>query len=288
MSQLCLTCENRSLVRAVSVRKAHWVDKHFRGKGIPLLRQIKPATKNFSPTGATLSIKSYIPTHLLRDRKTTRSRKTLYWASNPSTSYVKRFKSPQMAYDSFENHGVATVSKDGKLICKVRAPQIYREAGKVFPAHVHYVFTSLKTNCTEWDRSCVYSMAAYPGHFVDEFEKPHHVDHIPQVGLPTIPKAICSVVSPAEVKRNLKQLILVNALPEPYQLDPLPTSTVLRVPYKSSNRQVRLAAQTIGLKPYVVFCAHSKCSAASQLISRMISAGALNVFYMPLGIRGWK
>ena len=131
----------------------------------------------------------------------------------------------------------------------------------------------------------MYAVSAYPGHHQDSTGRPHHVDAL--ISKTDVSRKMSTIVSPAQVRRMQHSLIMVNALPLSYTFD-FEGSAGMHVPYTSSNTIIRRAARKIGTKPYVVFCAHSKCSAASQLIRRLVNAGAVNVFYMPHGILGWK
>lgn len=290
MYGVCLTCDKKSTLIAKSIKKAKWVSKSTGGKGIPIFRQVNPRDKNVFPKNSNMRITFHVPESVTNGRNhTLKARKVLYWAAQPRYGIPKdTFVDAPKAYGSFRNYGITTFSTDGKLIVKLESPQPYFEEGKLFPAHFHFVVSSAESRYEKWDTKNVYAVSAYPGHHQYTMGRAclrHHVDAL-------IPKTkwtrkISTILSPNQVRRMRNALIMVNALPVSYTFD-FEGYNGMHVPYTSSNNAIRLAARKIGNKPYVVFCAHSKCSAASQLIRRLVNAGAVNVFYMPLGILGWK
>ena len=286
MYGVCLTCDKKSTLMAKSIRKAKWVSESTRGKGIPLFTRTKPGDKNSFPKKANIRVKCYVPQSLVEGRHSLASRKVLFWAAQPRSGIPNdTFVDAPKAYGSFQNFGITTLSNDGKLIVHLESPQPYFEEGKLFPAHFHFVASSSESRYKTWDTRNVYAVSAYPGHHQDSTGRPHHVDA--RISTMDVSRKRSTIVSPAQVRRMRNSLIMVNALPSSYTFD-FGGSPGMHVPYTSSNTTIRRAARKIGKKPYVVFCAHSKCSAASQLIRRLVDAGAVNVFYMPRGILGWK
>lgn len=286
--RLCLTCnESKSLFQAQSAGRAEWVFRETKGKGIPLFSTTSPLDKNQCPPQATLRVTSYVPKRLLAGRSSTVSRKVLYWASMPSSTFKRQIQEAPKAYGkAFRNHGITTVQPDGKIHFKIETPQPYTEERKRFPAHVHFVFASKIKNFEEWDRKKMFVMAAFPGTFTDRYGIPHSVTRISQN-----PKhaAMCSILLPSEVRKHQDQLILINALPKSSKEKRSISDSSIRVPYNQKGDAAirRLVQNQIKTRPYVVYCAHSRCSAASILIKRLVAAGAVNAYYMPAGIRGW-
>ena len=284
--RLCLTCStSESLFQAQSTRKAKWVFRETKGKGIPLFMKLHPSDINQSPSNATLRVTSYVPQSLVAGRLSTISRKVLYWASTPPRALNCNIITAPKAYGkTFRNHGIATVRRDGKICLDIETPQPYTEEGRVFPAHVHIVFTSKSEKYKKWDRKKMFVIAAFPGKYTNDS---HSVTRISER---LRPGAMCSILLPNEVRQHRSnKLILINALPESSSEKRDISKSSLRVPYNlKKDADIRtLVRKKIGTCPYVVYCAHSKCSAASILIKRLVAAGAVNAYYMPAGIQGW-
>lgn len=269
---LCLTCDEISDIRATNVRKASWVIKKTKGKGIPLLNDLKPSHKNKYSKYATLSVTSYVSKCTLNGRKNTQSRKVLFWASLPVSGISQPLKNAPTAYGTFRNHGITTVQKDGKIVFNIESPQPYVENKKPFPAHVHFVMASSESKFKDWDRNNMYVLAAFPGEHKDRLGNYVLVERIPTI-LPILPEQR-SILLPAEVKamqdkfqRQKKQLIFINAA----------TPKTEEVLQKEAKR--------IGMRPYIVFGPKSKASAASRILRVMVTSRALRAYYTPHGIR---
>jgi len=65
--------------------------------------------------------------------------KVLYWASEPALESLKQINDWRVAYQNFENAGVATADEQGVVLLKVRPPQPYTVPwkGRLEP-HVHF------------------------------------------------------------------------------------------------------------------------------------------------------
>lgn len=61
--------------------------------------------------------------------------KVMYWAATEDRGKI--IKSPQDAYDDFENIGISAV-KDDVAILKLKCPTAYKVKNKVLPKHLHY------------------------------------------------------------------------------------------------------------------------------------------------------
>lgn len=270
MSKLCLACSESSPLKGKTNKVANWVKKQGRDNALPV-DSPDVSSKQFYPESATVRIRMKIA------GPSTKSRKILFWAANPKKIDGKILDAPT-SYGCYENKGIANVDKKGFVNIKVMAPRPYKESNQIWPPHVHYSYA----NKTGWSKA-IYAIAAYPGHHGKKIGKRyeyemHCIDHSSDK---------CSILTPAQVKKNWKKLVVVNALPEPYQID-YKLNEQLRVPYKSPESEIKKAARKIGNKAYVVYCAKPTCIAASKLIGRLIKNGCYNVYYMPGGMKYWK
>ena len=180
--------------------------------------------------------------------------------------------------------GVAYVEKSGFVTIRLMAPQPYLEEGILWPPHFHFCYK----NKEAWSQR-VFAVAAFPGHHGKKSRGRHEYE------MTCIGRASdkCSILTPSQVRRHWDDLLVINALPGSneddrvtlrYKLD-----EQLRLPYtkRLTREEERLTKEFIGNRPYVVFCAHSKCIAASKLIMKLVKLGCSNVYYMPEGIQGF-
>lgn len=66
-----------------------------------------------------------------------------YWAADqsikhPDTGVAKSFPTPETAYGSYGNSGIAKVKDDGTATLRIKCPGRYAVRGKLLPKHVHY------------------------------------------------------------------------------------------------------------------------------------------------------
>lgn len=265
---LCLTCSNSNYLHSSSTHKAGWLEKNNRKSAIPP-NAPPPSAKPFYPKDSSVRIKITIGGP---------DRKVLYWGAQ-ARSISSPIPSALKAYGSYSNMGISRV-KNGVLSLLCQAPRPYHEDGKTWPCHIHYVNPS--SDLKSWQPK-VYAIAALPG---------HHRQGAVQYSMTclnrTNPK--CSIVTPEYLYRNWNKFIVVNALPEDNKNIVRPGSSrkVLHVPCRSSDEVVEKASKLIQDKPYVVYCMHSKCNAATVLMERLNATGAAkNIYYMPSGKLGW-
>lgn len=265
---LCLTCSKSNGLHSKSTKPARWLVENNRRSAIPP-NAPPPTTKPFCPSYSSVRIRVTIGGP---------DRNVLFWGSQPRAISSAIPSAPQ-AYGRYPNMGIAKVRK-GVLVLSCQAPRPYKEEGKVWPCHVHYV-TPTK-DMTGWEPK-VFAVAAYPGHH-DHGKTEYSmtcIDH-------TNPK--CSIVTPSQLWSTWNRFIVVNALPEKYPSIHKPHGkTALHVPYDASKKVIEDASKQIGDHPYVVYCMHGNCHAASTLIARLMKTPyAKNVYYMPSGQIGWS
>ena len=260
---------------------AEWIKQQQRTSALPPNAPGPTARRGLCADHATVQFSAQVGT------KQERPRRVLWWGARPRHALTAAITLPAAdAYGDYPNMGVATVSASGRLTFKAATPQPYWENGTLWPPHFHYVYA----DGTRWNTKQIHTIAGYPG---------HHDTHemAPLKGLADHHTSMSSILTP-EVVRALAEgaavqwgfpLRLVNALPKGEANVNTKALRVahMHVPYDSSKAELARAAKAIGAQPYVVYCEHAGCSAASKLIARMIAAGATNVSYMPAGRRGW-
>ena len=265
---LCLTCSKSNGLHSVSTKHAKWLAENNRRSAIPP-NASPPTTKPFHPKKASVRIQVTVGGH---------DRNVLFWGAQPRAISSDIPNAPQ-AYGKYPNMGIGKVRK-GVLTLSCQAPRPYKEEGKIWPCHVHYVNPT--KDMDGWKQT-VFAVAAYPGHH-DHGDTKYSmtcIDH-------SNPK--CSILTPSQLWSNWNRFIVVNALPEKYESIQKPKGkSAMHLPYNAPKKVIEDASKVIGDHPYVVYCMHGNCHAASTLIARLIKTQyAKNVYYMPSGQIGWS
>lgn len=202
-----------------------------------------------------------------------------YWATNESENMLEILP-PETAYGDYENHGLKKCDSEGEVSLMFNTPQPYKENGKTYPRHVHYIVE---------DENKVW--------------RP----------LKTI-RVVCTVsIDYLDERIKMKDTMIINALPEEYfDKEKIPNSVNLplksleKLTTKSIERKVlkfiksslkfypviqelvndkKLEATDI---PIITYCAHSKCDASERLIHALYSSGVNNVLEWKEGMEGWN
>lgn len=265
---LCLTCSKSNGLHSKSTKPARWLAENNRRSAIPP-NAPPPTTKPFCPSNSSVHIRVTIGGP---------DRNVLFWGSQPR-SISSAIPSAPKAYGRYPNMGIAKVRK-GVLVLSCQAPRPYKEEGKTWPCHVHYVNPT--KDMMGWEPK-VFAVAAFPGHHKhgDTEYAMTCIDHN---------NSTCSIVTPSRLWANWNRFIVVNALPEKYPSIHKPNGkSAVHVPYDAPNKVIKNIGNEIGDNPYVVYCMHAKCHAASTLIARLMKTeSAKNVYYMPSGQIGWS
>ena len=266
---LCLQCDNQKFLIDSTSTLANWLKQNNRETALPP-NAPPPTRKPFHPKDADTVI------HMIIGGP---DRCILWWGADPAP-VNSALKTAVQGYNKYKNMGIAKV-KNGKVTFVCFSPRPYKEEGRVWPPHLHFVNPC--KNLSKW-RTRVFAVAAYPGHH--SIGKLHY-----SMGRRSKPYNGCSLLRPEEVLANLRKLIVVSALPLSVPPIVLPRPyKVMHIPHASDQAVLNKAAKEIGERAYVVYCAHSKCGAASHLIEQFMKCkdGAKNAYYMPLGQRGWN
>ena len=179
------------------------------------------------------------------------NQKILYWAAEASAQreYQQRMHGPKRSYDYFANSGIAQSDGQGRCLCTVRLPAVYKtrgeEAVRYWPRHLHYVL--LKES--SWGPACFTKVL------------------LPELSLERVEKAVC-------------QGVTVCCAIQAHQL--IPGTTY------SSGPEDLLARGNRRKDPVIVYCAHRDCPAAEHLAERLIRAGFANVFHFPGGLEEFR
>ena len=258
---LCLQCSNKKPMRDQTSEIADWLGKLGRDNALP--PNAPPSTSAaFVPTKATIEIQVKVGG---------KDRKVLYWAAKARQVKDKVMNAPD-SYGRYPNMGITHV-RNGTLTMRLRAPRAYRESGKTWPPHVHY---STATKNGGWGTR-VWAVAAYPGHH----GKAYHIKCIDHGS------SLCSFLTPSQVRRKWKDLVVVNALGHEFDISKKGSGKRVKTFGGLSKADLKRQCEAIKDKPYVVYCAHERCNAAKKLVTKMVALGCPNAYYMPAGKRGW-
>lgn len=202
-----------------------------------------------------------------------------YWATNESENMLEILP-PETAYGEYENHGLKKCDGEGEVSLIFNTPQPYKENGKTYPRHVHYIVE---------DENKVW--------------RP----------LKTI-RVVCTVsIDYLDERIKMKDTMIINALPEEYfDKEKIPNS--VNLPFKSLEKLTTKSIERKVLKfiksslkyypviqelvndkklevtdiPIITYCAHSKCDASERLIHALYSSGVNNVLEWKEGMDGWN
>ena len=282
--RLCDTCapteSYTSYVDSKAARKLKWLRDRFDNEVAP--NQLKHINKEHVPDNASLMIQTRVPS------KMSRGALLKWWAAEPR-KFAQKLTTAAKAYCTKRtvwtkaNVGASKVGSDGTLIIKCRAPQPYYDSsGQLYPPHVHVLLPNNR----------VLTVAAYPCNAEN-----HKVTHWSGRGEATHTyeeHSQCSIVSQGVVQRHMfrstPNFLIINALPKQYANVWTPNhmrTHHLHIPYTMTAAQIALHAKKIGDMPYVVYCEKHECNAATELINKLVRAGACNVYYMPEGRVLW-
>jgi rhodanese-related sulfurtransferase len=202
-----------------------------------------------------------------------------YWATNESENMLEILP-PETAYGEYENNGLKKCDGEGEVSLIFNTPQPYKENGKTYPRHVHYIVE---------DENKVW--------------RP----------LKTI-RVVCTVsIDYLDERIKMKDTMIINALPEEYfDKEKIPNS--VNLPFKSLEKLTTKSIERKVLKfiksslkyypviqelvndkklevtdiPIITYCAHSKCDASERLIHALYSSGVNNVLEWKEGMEGWN
>ena len=198
--------------------------------------------------------------------------KIFYWAAkSKKLSEAGKIDTLKKSYcDNNKNFGCCYVKDDGKIVIKVISPQCYKEEGKIWPKHIHFI-------CQEkdsWDTEKVYTLLGIPSHS-NELE----TKRLKYGGV---------FITPETVKRTWKNnnFYMVYALskknPSLVDIKKYENLNHLHIDHESKN--ISIPSRIKKSTPLVVYCAKESCNAAKKLMVKLADKGYENLFYMPSGM----
>lgn len=266
---LCLSCpplRPSSFISQNEKKGVTWLTNLNRSSAAPpSMQNTKPIRQNQYPDHACCRVQATLP------RSNT---VILFWASTPARMHAP-ITTPALAYGvemGYPNKGTAIVDENGQVDIHCLHPQIYKEKGKTWPRHLHFVFAT--HNMQAWDKRQVYTMAVFPIHQPPTYD----VSSLHALKWGERSKRPSTFLTAHDYAVMAPGTIAINALPMQYENLP---HTDFHVPHDTKN--VRSVSKNIGDQPYIVYCEHAGCSAAVTLIEKLVKAGAHNVYYFPGG-----
>jgi rhodanese-related sulfurtransferase len=212
-------------------------------------------------------------------------KKILYWAANEKLSHSPIIQDVKKAYHHFENHGVASINKNGLVKLEFKCPQLYtthaknKSKSKTYFRHLHFVFANKEE--TRWE---------------------------PQIYTKII---VCKLEYKA-VKKMLDTglYVFINALPsEYYAKDHIPRSynlfhktiksmsvdelqqwfrEIVELHYPKLKTYLQKNRIDVYELPIVTYCANSKCNASELAIEELMKKGFVNIHEYTGGMKDYR
>lgn len=212
-------------------------------------------------------------------------RKILYWAANEKTKHNPSVSDAKKAYGKFNNSGISTVNKNGKVIFKFKCPQVYNTIAanskipKTYFRHLHFVVSNESKN--EWLTqiytkivACKYGYTkAMSLHktglyvFINALPSEYYAkDHIP-----------CSYNLHYKTIQKMSQKDLFSWFKD-----------VVSLHYPKLYKYLKDKKLSISEIPIITYCAHSGCNASELSLEELMKKGFVNVNEFPGGIKEYR
>lgn len=282
---ICLACEDLAVHTYVTTVRgeAAWV------KRTPGITHAGPSVvpNRKAPAEATLEVKIHVGVDdpfwrqvvwwgaLPRDL-----REAALPASNPAAAYG----ATEDYVSKWPNSGCVEVDSEGWVTVHCMAPQSYREGGRRWARHLHFMSVD---DAGVPRPSTVRTVPVWPTHFCDDYRCTHLSS--------ASSHDRCCIVTRAQVDAVLADVATPAARRRYWFVDATASGkdvfdAVARDRYRNVHHEratdddLRDVGNLIGDDPVVVYCAHRECSAAAHLLERLGRLGlCANVFYMPEG-----
>ena len=209
----------------------------------------------------------------LFDTSLKKGTKIFYWAAKPKklSEQVKKIEGLKKSYcEKNNNYGCCKVGNNGKIIIKIMSPQCYKEDGKVWPKHLHFI----KEDRKNWDLGDVYTALAVPS-----YSEKIETKRLRYGGV---------YITPATIKRTWKDghYYMVYALSKknPSLIDIEKYKDCKHLCIDHESKTISIPSKIKKSTPLVVYCARESCNAAKKLIVKLADKGYENLFYMPAGM----
>lgn len=288
-SSLCLSCARLPSSNYVTTMRdggeAAWVQT------TPGITHAGPATvpPREAPDGATLGITFRVsPT----SDPFWRHSAFVWWGALPRDLREAALGAagPAAAYGATEdytsgskwpNSGTCEV-RDGVVYVRCMTPQSYREEGRRWARHLHF----MRVVDGEIDASDVRTLPVWPTHFHgDTYRCVHLGEATSHHGCCIVTREhVASVLADIATPLFKKNYWFVDATASKKDIFGAGADRFRDLHHEAGDEELRAVGGEIGDDPVVIYCAHSECSAATHLIERL---GRLNLcpnfFYMPEG-----
>jgi rhodanese-related sulfurtransferase len=266
------TCYGSKIIKQYGTTIPPWASKENVKESVPeeLIKKYDPKTKlheiipDISETNTTIQKK-------IRQKDTW----ILYWTTKPTHSSMD-VVSEDKAYDNYKNHGLVKSDSQGNITMKLCCPQLYRINYNTHPRHIHYTYVTSKNTWNLNVKTLVITCTLTYDQMKDMVSKKNYLIIN---ALPTTESMI-----PGSVSLPVSEL---------KDLDETKQKRKLAVFIKSKIKNNQSLQKLVdgGVKyqdiPMIVYCAHSKCSAADSLIAILLKRGYVNVMEYPGGIQEW-
>jgi len=272
----CLTCiATTKKVAYTTHKRADWKSKRglktiFPNDKEPKLKGLKERKPVNADTKVVLNLgKKYANRFIL-----------YYAARSKKDKYCAQTLSANIAYGDFQNQGISKTDKDGKAELLIRCPQSYKEEGKAYPPHVHFIVAS-KGN-KKWVKKLrtktVYCDVCYADMkkeikggcslIINSLSMEYYIkDSIP-MSIPLPYKLLVEKkVTGDEVKKYLKKML---------------------VHCPKTNNAVKSGKMKITEVPIIVYCYSRTCHASHTCGEELVKMGFTNVKLYEDGIVGWN
>ncbi len=153
-AKLCLSCKkkvfnSRNIIMESNPRPVTWKKKiglKTKFPGDRVIDLTKPNLRRRVPRNPTHSVEIDLGQEIA-------NRWVLYYAAEPAPRTLKNKKqsAPEAYKKEFRNQGLTRTDKNGRALLTVRCPQSYKEGGKVYPRHVHFMLA--KKNNLSWNKA---------------------------------------------------------------------------------------------------------------------------------------
>ena len=273
MPQICLTCKKLKDLKKISkkTKKANWkikmgINTIFPNDEIPDLNNIKIS----SPKNAT------VIQNLKLDKKNAHNF-ILYYASDLKAS-CEKIPNALNSYNSFRNKGIAQADSNGDVTIKLNCPNVYKEEGKSFYPHVHFIIGNHQTK--KWDNNL------YTKIVICDVKKSELASAI---------KNQCTILINALPFKYFIKNIIPNSISLPYsELNNLSDKDIKLyiknciIKYNSLNKNYSSKKIELLDVPIITYCYDKNCNASEKVIERLMNVGFKNLKEYSSGIIGWN
>ena len=186
----------------------------------------------------------------------------IFYFATSNRDFTKSIQIREKAYGKLENSGITKVNNKGESILHLKCPQLYmNDDNKVYSRHFHFLYWDVKKN--NWNQN-LYT---------------HQI--------------LCNVNKNFVIK-NIKKIILINALPSKYFNEKHIESSI-SLPYNKRYtedyviekiKEIHPSYNGDKLIPIILYC-KKNCNNAEKLYNKLNKLGFYNTMHYYEGISEW-